>query len=613
MRRLLKLFLALSLALATLTLTFFTLGQAPTAARALGHSGESEGSVQPAAPQTTVCASPGAPIPDNSAGGVTSTLTFTGEQRVAAISSVYLSATHTWVGDLAFALRHVESGERIVLVDRPGYPATQFGCGSEDVDVTLVDWASSPVEEACAANPPALQGYLRPHEPFSNTFRNLPLSGTWQLRAADLETEQTGTLDEWCLELSPATPIPMTKTVGVEPGSCATTSEITVTWGTRVVYCYQITNNQPLTFVYHTLDDSQLGSLLSYDFQEVGPGETFSITRAATIYSTTFNTATWIAEPYEGEQFIGADAATVYLDQPSLIMTKTVGVEPSACAETRRIVVPESGTDVVYCYRVRNTSTEATLLEHQVVDTDLGVVYENAEPLLEPGASFAITVPSTVFTHNLNAAQWTAVDSTSSLTASDQGVAGVVVGELPVITKTLDAAISGSLRYTPTSSLGLKTWIEVPPGALDFSTTFTFTPHLAPNYRLPPDLRYANYSFELTAQLAGDLQTHYLPLLFKAGANSSAGPGAGSTFPWQPDEATFTFDRPVLIVIEYDERRLPAEMAEESLVVHYWTGTGWEDAASTCGPDGPGYTREPENDRLAVAVCHLSEYAFFGE
>ena len=53
-------------------------------------------------------------------------------------------------------------------------------------------------------------------------------------------------------------------------------------------------------------------------------------------------------------------------------------------------------------------------------------------------------------------------------------------------------------------------------------------------------------------------------------------------------------------------------MSEGALTLDYWDGSGWADAAATCTPVSV-YDRHPADNWLAVPICHLSEFALFGE
>jgi hypothetical protein len=94
--------------------------------------------------------------------------------------------------------------------------------------------------------------------------------------------------------------IEMTKTVGIDPNTCATTNVIGVNEGDDVYYCYEVRNSGDVTLTLHDLDDDQLGSLLSGYPYGLGPGESIDTVTAgetfsATVMTDTVNVATWTA------------------------------------------------------------------------------------------------------------------------------------------------------------------------------------------------------------------------------------------------------------------------------------------------------------------------------
>lgn len=64
-----------------------------------------------------------------------------------------------------------------------------------------------------------------------------------------------------------------------------------------------------------------------------------------------------------------------------------------------------------------------------------------------------------------------------------------------------------------------------------------------------------------------------------------------------------TFDPPLQMTITYVN--LP--IIESTLILYYWNGTNWEDAA--CG----AYIREPEINTITIPVCHFSQFQLGGE
>ena len=110
--------------------------------------------------------------------------------------------------------------------------------------------------------------------------------------------------------------IQLNKTVGTDPGVCATTNEISVAEGTTVTYCYEVANTGGVTLTMHDLVDSELGVILDGISFSLVPFASAFLTQSATLMQTTVNTATWTA----------TDGITTAVD----IDTATVNVFTSA-------------------------------------------------------------------------------------------------------------------------------------------------------------------------------------------------------------------------------------------------------------------------------------------
>lgn len=119
---------------------------------------------------------------------------------------------------------------------------------------------------------------------------------------------------------------------------------------------------------------------------------------------------------------------------------------------------------------------------------------------------------------------------------------------------------------------GLTTTVEVPANAVTEATTLKYTALAATAYADPSGFSLASHAFDLDA--------------YRGGASL---PG-------------FVFSVPVTVTIHYN-----TGLKEDSLVLEYWNGNAWEDAA--CGPS----KRHPADNWLAVPVCHLGRFALFGE
>ncbi|GAB4578791.1 MAG: hypothetical protein Fur0022_15280 [Anaerolineales bacterium] len=189
----------------------------------------------------TYCSAPNLPIPDS---GATSDSLVVGGSGTILDVNVGITGTHTWVGDLIFTLS--SSSASSVVIDRPGYTGTGFGCSANDIAVLLDDeGVDGPVENQCSATPPALFGNPTPNNPLS-VFDTTELNDTWTLTVSDNAGGDTGTLQEWCItvEYLPGAPSyvepatshlavavynPGTPTIAVTPSTLESTQGINQT------------------------------------------------------------------------------------------------------------------------------------------------------------------------------------------------------------------------------------------------------------------------------------------------------------------------------------------------------------------------------------------------
>ncbi len=116
--------------------------------------------------------------------------------------NVYIDCLHTWPGDLGFTLTH--AGQSSVIIDQPGVPDSLFGCSTDNIDATLDDEGSSPVEDECAGVAPGIGSppNFTPNNALSN-FDGTSMQGSWELDIEDFyPLGDDGTLLEWCVEIS---------------------------------------------------------------------------------------------------------------------------------------------------------------------------------------------------------------------------------------------------------------------------------------------------------------------------------------------------------------------------------------------------------------------------
>ena len=142
-------------------------------------------------------------IPDNTPGGVTSTIVVPAtETRTITDLDVDLNITHSWTGDLIIML--AKGTTMSTLMDRPGYTGTGFGCSGNDPNIIADDEGmDGSIEDSCTpttSSPayPVPDGRYTPFTPLS-VFDTTPAAGTYVLTISDNAAGDTGTLDSWAL------------------------------------------------------------------------------------------------------------------------------------------------------------------------------------------------------------------------------------------------------------------------------------------------------------------------------------------------------------------------------------------------------------------------------
>jgi subtilisin-like proprotein convertase family protein len=138
-------------------------------------------------------------LPNNSS-AISSTVQITDTDTIVVLNAS-VDMAHTYVGDLSFTLTHQETGSSVTLMDRPGYPASTWGCSNNDILATFDDNSTTPIETECASSSPTINGIFNPTEPLSR-FAGEVSNGTWLLTVSDgYPTEDQGTLNNWAVEL----------------------------------------------------------------------------------------------------------------------------------------------------------------------------------------------------------------------------------------------------------------------------------------------------------------------------------------------------------------------------------------------------------------------------
>ncbi len=116
---------------------------------------------------------------------------------------------HTWVGDLIITLASA-GGPTVTLLDRPGLPATTFGCNNENVNVRFADGEPDP-EAICGPADtawPVTDASPVPGNAMAD-FSGSNANVDWTLCVSDNAGGDTGTLQTWEITIAFTAPDPV--------------------------------------------------------------------------------------------------------------------------------------------------------------------------------------------------------------------------------------------------------------------------------------------------------------------------------------------------------------------------------------------------------------------
>jgi subtilisin-like proprotein convertase family protein len=123
--------------------------------------------------------------------------------------NISLSISHTYVGDLAASLIS-PANDTVVLFDRPGFPASTYGCDQDNVLLSFdqqADGTALELENLCDDSPLALSGAFMPLGDLDSLNGNSAL-GDWTLSVGDFYAADGGAIENWSLDICYAFDIP---------------------------------------------------------------------------------------------------------------------------------------------------------------------------------------------------------------------------------------------------------------------------------------------------------------------------------------------------------------------------------------------------------------------
>jgi subtilisin-like proprotein convertase family protein len=214
-------------------------------------------------------------------GQVVSTFDISGCGGAVTDANVGIDMSHTWVGDLIFTVQAPDA-TAVTIIDRPGVPGSTFGCSGNNIFAVLDDAAAFPVENQCAGGIPTINGTYAPNNTLS-ALNGSPGNGTWTLTVSDNAGADTGTLNDWSLELVCGEPQSRATFAVAKVFTDGNPGEVEVTiscnTGLPLEQSKLISEGDGVTFVVTDYDDGEMdctitesvpgGYSAEYDF---GPG-----------------------------------------------------------------------------------------------------------------------------------------------------------------------------------------------------------------------------------------------------------------------------------------------------------------------------------------------------
>ncbi len=211
-------------------------------------------------PGPQFCSTPNAAIPDNDPAGIDDQIAIFTAASLSDLD-VYIDTDHTWVGDLIYTLKHVESGTEVTLIDRPGIPSSNTGCSGSNIDATIDDEGTDGSAENMCDDSPAIHGNVVGGDPSNSSllaaFDGESFNGNWTLTVSDNASQDVGTLKEWCL-------LPTGDFENPDIVVAPTTIQSEQPANTTTVHTFDINNvgELPLNWVINEANASSLANLV---------------------------------------------------------------------------------------------------------------------------------------------------------------------------------------------------------------------------------------------------------------------------------------------------------------------------------------------------------------
>jgi hypothetical protein len=145
-----------------------------------------------------ICVNPNLPIPDNAS---TPSIINVPENGTITDVNISVNMLHTWPGDIGITINH--AGTTRTLMDRPGVPASTYGCATDNIQAIFDNGGPANPETTCNVGPPGLLSppNFNPTQAI-NVYNGQNMAGAWTLTSTDSFAPDPGTLTQWCLTIA---------------------------------------------------------------------------------------------------------------------------------------------------------------------------------------------------------------------------------------------------------------------------------------------------------------------------------------------------------------------------------------------------------------------------
>jgi hypothetical protein len=185
------------------------------------------------------------------------------------------------------------------------------------------------------------------------------------------------------------------------------------------------------------------------------------------------------------------------------------------------------------------------------------------------------------------------------------GQNGLTAVATAVISDIVQPGTRTTLRYAEADGGYIE--VDIGPGSVAWPVPILLTTRTAPGYPLPSGQKFTNFAFDL--EVPYDYPRLYMPYmaLETTPSNNVRQPQS----PQATNASTFFFFKPITVTVHYLDNDV-SNVDENTLQLLYWNQQAWQDAATTCGDSGPGYSNNTQANLIQVGICHFTRFATSG-